>query len=72
MNNDVKIIDVETNTITFRDYTPEEIEQRKIELEKFNLIKAEKDAEQKVKDDAKAAILTKLGLTADEVAALLG
>ena len=51
-----------------REATPEE-------LKRFNEIQAQKKAEKKEKlekDAARQAVLDKLGLSADEVAALLG
>jgi hypothetical protein len=66
------ILDLETGEQTIRQYTQAEID----EAEKTKAIRAAeqalRDAEEKSKADAKAAVLTKLGLTADEVAALLG
>jgi predicted PhzF superfamily epimerase YddE/YHI9 len=66
------VLDLETGEQTIRQYTQAEI----VEVEKTKASRiaeqAIRDAEQKVKDDAKTAVLTKLGLTADEVRALLG
>lgn len=66
------IHDVKTNTIEKVPYTEAEI----LEAEKAGAVwekeQALRDAEEKTKADAKAAVLAKLGLTADEVAALLG
>ena len=65
------ILDLETGEQSIRQYTQAEI----AEVEKTKASRAAKqallDAEEKVKADTKAAVLTKLGLTADEVAALL-
>lgn len=66
------ILDLETGKETIREYTQAEIN----EAEKTKATRAAeqvlRDADKKAKDDAKAAVLAKLGLTADEVAALLG
>lgn len=67
-----KIVDVTTGEETIRPFTAEEIAV--VEAEQA-IAKAEDDAraaEQSAKDAAKKAVLKKLGLTADEVAALLG
>jgi hypothetical protein len=65
------ILDLETGEQTIRQYTQAEIN----EAEKTKATRAAEqasiDAEEKSKADAKAAVLAKLGLTADEVAALL-
>jgi hypothetical protein len=65
------ILDLQTGEQTIRQYTQAEID----EAEKTKASRAAEqafiDAEEKVKADTKAAVLAKLGLTADEVAALL-
>lgn len=62
-----KIIDLATGEETFRDYTPEEVAAVEAEQAKAQaLIEA-----QATKAAEKAAVLAKLGLTAEEVAALL-
>lgn len=67
-----KIIDISTGQETIRPYTSEEIaaiEALQAELaEKI----AQENAEQDAKNAARQAVLDKLGLNADEVAALLG
>ena len=67
-----KIIDISTGQETIRPYTSEEIaaiEALQAELaEKI----AQENAEQDAKNAARQAVLDKLGLKADEVAALLG
>ena len=62
-----KIIDLETGIETFRNYTSDEIKEvsEAIEQAKKELAIAETKAAEK------AAVLAKLGLTVDEVAALL-
>ena len=67
-----KIIDTTTGQETIRPYTKEEIAA--VEAEQARA-KVESDAlaqEQATKDAARQAVLDKLGLSADEVAALLG
>jgi hypothetical protein len=63
-----KIINLETDKITWRDYTPEEI--AKVEAKQAE-ITAELEV-QAAKEAARSAVLEKLGLTSDEAAALLG
>lgn len=59
---------VETGEVIVRDMTPEELEQRKKDDE---TAQAQLAAEQ-AKAEAKAAVIAKLGLTADEAKVLLG
>ena len=59
-----KIINIATGKETTRPYTDEEIAA--VEAEQAN-----REAEQAVKDARRQAVLDKLGLSADEVAALL-
>lgn len=63
-----KIINAITGEITWRDYTPEEI--AKVEAAQAEV--AQKQAEAESKEAARQAILTKLGLSAEEAQALLG
>lgn len=66
-----KIVDITTNTETLRVYTADEIAESKAEEARLTAEQAERDTEQAVKAAARQAVLDKLGLTADEVAALL-
>lgn len=59
---------VETGEVIVRDMTADELKQRKIDDE---IAEAQLAAEQ-AKAEAKAAIIAKLGLTADEAKVLLG
>ena len=60
-------LDAQTGTIIERDYTADELAQREKDDAKFvAIVKADK-ARAKIK----AEVIAKLGLTADEVAALL-
>jgi hypothetical protein len=64
---DVYELDAQTGEVVVRDYTEAEAEQRTKDLAKqAALAKAEK-----AKAKAKAEVIAKLGLTADEVTALL-
>jgi hypothetical protein len=63
-----KIVNLETDEITFRDYTSEEI----LEMEKLQNQISAISAARKAKEIEKLAIFEKLGLTADEATALLG
>ena len=64
-----KEFNLETNqeTITERELNTEELARHEAYLTK----QAERDAEQAAKEAARQAVLDKLGLSADEVAALL-
>lgn len=61
-----KIIDVTTGEETYRDYTPEEIAA----VEAAKELVAQKAAVEAAKETARQAVLEKLGLTADDIAAL--
>ena len=64
---DVYELDAQTGEVTLRDYTEAEAEQRTKDLAKHAaLSEAEQD-----RKALKAEVIAKLGLTADEVAALL-
>ena len=64
----VKIVNVETGEEIVRDATAEEIAQMELDAANAAEIKAEAEA----KETAKAAILDRLGLTADEAKLILG
>ncbi len=64
----IKIHNVQTGEIIEREMNAQEIAQNKIDEESYKNWAAELAA----KDAAKKAVLDKLGLTADEVDALLG
>jgi hypothetical protein len=63
-----KIINVATGKETWRDYTDAEV----AEVEAAQAEGAEKQAQAEAKEAARSAVLTKLGLTAEEAQALLG
>ena len=68
------IVDLAKGTQTYVDLTPEEIEQRAVDAQAAAIERAERDAAEQARADAKAsaqAKLAALGLTGDEVAALL-
>ena len=65
---DVYELDAQTGVAITRDYTEAEAEQRTKDLAKHAAL-AEAEAARQVAQDA---VLTKLGLSADELAALLG
>jgi hypothetical protein len=64
----IKIVNVETGEEIVRDATVEEIAQK--ELDGTNAKAQEMEA--KAKETAKAAILDRIGLTADELKTILG
>jgi hypothetical protein len=67
-----KIVNAQTGEEIIRPYTIEEIEASEIEAIKIDKINESLKAESEAKANARAAILDRLGLTADEVAILLG
>ena len=67
-----KIVDIVTGDEIIRPYTDDEIAFVQAEKAKIEARQVTKDAEQAVKDAARQAVLDKLGLSADEIAALLG
>ena len=67
------IVDLAKGTQTYVDLTPEEIEQRAVDAQAAAIEKAELDAAEEAKADAKLsaqAKLAALGLTGEEIAAL--
>ena len=62
-----KIVNTETATETFRDYTAEEI----AEVESNIQLETIRQAEAEAKADEKEALLARLGITADEAKLLL-
>jgi len=67
------VVDVAKGTQSYIDLTPEEIEQRAVDAQAAAIDKAERDAAEAAKADAKLAAQAKLaalGLTAAEIAAL--
>ena len=66
-----KIIDATTGEETIRPYSAGEIAAVEAEKAQIAAAKAEHDAQEATKAAARQAVLDKLGLTADEMAALL-
>ena len=67
------VVDLAKGTQEYIDLTPEEIEQRAVDAQAAAIEKAERDAADAAKADAKLsgqAKLAALGLTGEEVAAL--
>jgi hypothetical protein len=67
------IVDLAKGTQTYVDLTPEEVEQRAVDAQAAAIEKAERDAQEEAKADAKLsaqAKLAALGLTGEEIAAL--
>ena len=64
----IKIVDIETGEEIVRDATAEEIAQMKLDVDNAKARKAEAEA----RETAKAAILDRIGLTADELQTILG
>ena len=64
----VKIVNAETGEEIIRDANADEIAQIKLDADNAKAAKAEAQA----KETAKAAILDRIGLTADELKTILG
>jgi hypothetical protein len=68
----IKIIDVATGSEIDREMDDAEFEQYKLDQANVLAEKTKAEAEDKAKAIAKAAILDRLGLTADELQTILG
>jgi len=68
----IKIIDIETNSEVDREMNDAEFEQYKLDQKNVLAEKTKAEAEDKAKAIAKAEILDRLGLTADELKTILG
>lgn len=64
---DISITDALTGEVVERDYTADELAQREKDLARYAAIAKANEAKAK----AKADVIAKLGLTADELTALL-
>ena len=67
------VVDVAKGTSAYIDLTPEEIEQRAVDAQTAAIEKAERDAQEEAKADAKLsaqAKLAALGLSGEEIAAI--
>ena len=60
------------NAVVERDATAQEIAQKETDLTAFGKAKEKEQAQLVAKEAAREAVLTKLGLTLEEVQALLG
>lgn len=68
------IVDLATGTHRYVDLTPEEIAQREVDAQNAAIEKAEREAAEQDKADAKLTAMAKLqalGLTGDEITAIL-
>ena len=66
------IVDCSTGAVEEVELTAEEIAQREADAKAYAEAKAKEEAEKAAKEAARAEILEKLGLTAEEAAVLLG
>ena len=66
------VVDCTTGAVEEIELTAEEIAQREADAAAFAEAKAKEEAEKAAKEAERAAILEKLGLTAEEAAVLLG
>ena len=65
------IVDCSTGAVEEIELTEEEVAQREADAAAFEVEKAEQEAAAQVKAEAKAALLERLGMTAEEAALLL-
>jgi hypothetical protein len=68
------VVDVAKGTSAYIDLTPEEIEQRAVDAQAAAIEKAERDAADQAKADAKLSAMAKLqalGLSGDEISAII-
>ena len=66
-----KIYDITTGEETIREYTKEEVANVEAEIARLEVINAEREAQEALKQSAQAK-LAALGLTLDEVTAIIG
>jgi hypothetical protein len=66
------IVNCETGEVQELELTTDEVAQREADAAAYAAQLAQEDADKQAKADAKAAIATRLGLTADDLATLLG
>jgi hypothetical protein len=66
------IVNVETGETVERELNKAEKDQQKVDEADIAAAKAKADAETETKETAKAAILDRIGLTADELKMILG
>jgi hypothetical protein len=68
------VVDVSKGTSAYIDLTPEEIEQRAVDAQAAAIEKAEREAAEQSKADAKLSAMAKLqalGLSGDEISAII-
>ena len=68
------VVDVAKGTSQYIDLTPEEIEQRAVDAQAAAIDKAEREAAEQAKADAKLSAMAKLqalGLSGDEISAII-
>ena len=68
------VVDVAKGTSQYIDLTPEEIEQRAVDAQAAAIDKAEREATEQAKADAKLSAMAKLqalGLSGDEISAII-
>jgi hypothetical protein len=65
------IVDCSTGAVTEIELTEEEVAQREVDAAAYAAENAQKEADAQVKAQAKAALLERLGMTAEEAALLL-
>ena len=68
------VVDVSKGTSAYIDLTPEEIEQRAVDTQAAAIEKAEREAAEQAKADAKLSAMAKLqalGLSGDEISAII-
>jgi hypothetical protein len=67
----IRIHNTETDEVIDREMTKAEFDVYTLNLENYNKVKAERKAEAQAKATAKAALLDRLGITAEEAVLLL-
>ena len=65
------VVDCSTGVVTEIELTAEEVAQREADAAAYAAQKAQEEADAQAKAEAKAAILERLGITAEEAALLL-
>lgn len=66
------VVDCSTGEVSEIELTAEEVAQREADAQAFAEVKAKEDADKAAAEVAKADLLAKLGITADEAKLLLG
>ncbi len=71
MANTKIIVDCSTGAVTEIELTEEEVAQREADAAAYAAEKAQEEADAQIKAEAKAALLERLGITAEEATLLL-